>query len=189
MNKQFIGVVLLSTVVAINAEVTTIQGNMKIGFVSASLLLNDSQLGKKIQNELKDRYDSIAHELQSDEQKLVKSSTELQAKKTTLSSEAYDTEENKVKKSAFNLQAKKQEKEEEFKTFSQKKQVEAINSICEAAANIGQQENYDALIDKDSGRVVWNATKNDCTGKLLAALDKKFDQKTKVASTSTKKSA
>ncbi len=187
MKKQFVSLVLLGTVAALNAEtVTPVHTNLKIGFVSSSSLLNDSKFGKQIQNEVKDKFDSISNELQSDEQNLVKSSNELIAKKSILSTEAFEAQENKLKKSAFNLQAKKQEKEEEFKTFSQKKQVEVANTLYQIASDVGPHDGYDALIDKDSGRVVWNDAKNDCTGKLLAALDKKFEQKTKVASNSTK---
>lgn len=190
MNKQLVGLMLLSTFAALNAEsVTPVHTTLKIGFVSAGSLLNESKFGKQIQKELKDKFESISNELQSDKQDLIKSSSELQSKKAILSPEAFEAQENKLKKGAFNFEAKQQEKEEEFKTFSQKKQIEAANFLGKTASVVGPEYGYDALIDKDSGRVVWNDEKNDCTGKLLAALDKQFDQKTKVASTSTKKSA
>lgn len=190
MKKQLIGLVLLSTAFAMNADQVTAVQTSRIGYVSSTAILNESKLGKQLKKELDQKYESIARELQSEEQRLVKASNDLQTKKTTLSTEALESEQNRLKKEAINFQAKRTEKEEEFKTAEQKAQERLIKDILEVAASIGQQDGYDAVVDKESGKVLWTAAKNDCTNKLLAGLDKKFDQTTKVASSgSTKKSA
>jgi len=188
--KNCISLFPLGAVVALNADqVTTVQSS-KTGYVSSSAVLSETKLGKQLKKELDQKYESIARELQTEEQRLVKASNDLQTKKTMLSADALESEQNKLKKEAISFQAKRTEKEEEFKTAEQKAQERLIKDILEVAASIGQQDSYDAVVDKESGKVLWTAAKNDCTSKLLTGLDKKFDQTTKVASSgSTKKSA
>lgn len=197
MNKILASALVMSAVgVAYHAQAVTgvqpatVQPATKIGYISASSVLSDSELGKKLKKELDDKYEKIAKELREMEEGIVRKGTELQAKKGTLSEQAFEAEQSKAKELVRKYESLRQERAEDFKTAEMKANERLVKETLEVAATIGKQGGYDAIVDKDSGRVLWTAEAVDCTKDLLAGLDKKYRaETTKVASAPTKKSA
>jgi Skp family chaperone for outer membrane proteins len=187
---SFSGVARAENAVKPSAAFVAVQAATKMGFIEASAVLKDSKLGKKLKKELDDKYEKIAKELQEKEQEIMRVGNELQAAKGTMSDVAYRDQEKKAKEMVRKFEELRQEKAEEFRTVEMKANEQLVKETLEVASTVGQQGGYDAIVDKDSGKVLWTASKVDCTKDLLVALDKRFDtQVTKVASASTKKNA
>jgi Skp family chaperone for outer membrane proteins len=198
MKKILLGSLLLSAAMVVNAEeakkpaaaVVNVQQATKIGFVSTAAVLGDSSLGKKLKKELDEKYETIAKSLQEKEQEIIRLGNELQAKKSSMSEQAFASEQTKAQEMVRKYEALRQEKGEEFRAVELKANERLVKETLEVAATVGKQGGYDAIVDKDSGKVLWTAEKVDCTKNLIVGLDKKFvAETTKVASASTKKSA
>lgn len=190
MKKLFMGAVLLGMTVLINADnakVTSVQSSLKVGYVSASAILNESDLGKGIKKELEEKYHAVNRELQEDEQRIMKANAELQAKRSTINEQAFEIEQGKLKEMARQFEYNRQTKADELRTVEGKANERLVMVTLEVASDIGQKDNYDMIIDKDSGKPLYVAAKVDCTSRFIQSLNEKVKKdSTTVAAKDTK---
>jgi len=170
------GAALLGMTVLINADdakVTSMQSSLKVGYVSASAILNESDLGKGIKKELEEKYHAISRELQEEEQKIMKANVELQAKRSTINEQAFETEQNKLKEMARQFEYNRQTKADELRTVEAKANERLIKETLEVAEAIGKKDAYDVINDRDSGKPLYVAEKIDRTSTFIKSLNEK----------------
>lgn len=183
------GAALLGMTVLINADdakVTSMQSSLKVGYVAASAILNESDLGKGIKKELEEKYHAVARELQEEEQKIMKANAELQAKRSTINEQVFEAEQNKLKEMARQFEYNRQTKADELRTAEGKANERLVLVTLEVAGDIGQKDGYDLITDKDSGKPLYVAAKVDCTSKFIQSLNEKVRKDSSVTAVAAK---
>jgi len=148
--------------------------DLKIRFVNSIELMRDTEEGKKISLELQETYKKLAEEVQELNKKLEAAAAEYKKKESMLSDSAKETEQKKLMRMQRELEIKAKEAEEEYKLAMQKANDRISKEIIAVAEEIAKEDNLDAIIDKDSGRVLYVADKADHTAKIKDRMNKKF---------------
>lgn len=182
MNKIFMSCALLSTAAMTLLSVdstpgtkttTTTQG--KVGYVSSMEVIGNSKLGNKVKSELDEKFKSSSKEIQSEEQRITKLMQEYKAKESTLSDSAKEAEQTKLMKMRREFDAMVQEKDEEMKRYQQKLNEQLTKEALEAASELAQAENLEAVIDTDTGKVLYVASQVNYTAKFTDKINKRYE--------------
>lgn len=189
MNKVAISCaffVFSTTALAPDATKTVIN---KAGYVSSVAVINESKMGKKIKGELDAKFKASGMEVQKREQEITKALTDYKARETTLSDAARETEQAKLMKMRRDFEAMVQEKDEELKRLQQKYNDQLTKEALQVAAEIGKAKDLDAVIDTDTGKVLYVASSVDYSAEFTSIMNKHYDAENIKKSEPAKKSA
>lgn len=162
------------------------QAGERIAFVDSIYAMRECVEGREAMKQIEAKKEDLTRGLQDDQRKFEKEVKEFEAKQATLSEETRKKEEKRLIKRQGDLQARMQECEEELKALAQRLMERLAKCIEEAAETIAKQANLDAIVDINTGRVIYSAEKVTYTNQLMSHLDK-APSKTNTAVASTDK--
>ena len=184
MNKLFVSCALLSTAVltvicndSVQSTKAASSTSGKVGYVSSMEVIGNSKLGTKVKNELDVKFKSSSKEIQLEEQRITKAMQDYKTKESTLSDSAKEAEQSKLMKMRREFDAMVQEKDEEMKRYQQKLNEQLTKEALEAASELAQAENLEAVIDTDTGKVLYVASHANYTSKFTEKINKRHEAK------------
>ena len=172
---------------ALVADAPKSAGN-NVGYVSSMTVINGSKEGQKIKNELEAKFKSSGMEVQKREQEVTKALADYKAKESTLSDAAKEAEQTKIMKMRRDFEAMVQEKDEELKRLQQKFNDQLTKEALQVAAELGKAKSLDAVVDTDTGKVLYVASHVDYSAEFTTIMNKRYEAEStkKVADTSKK---
>lgn len=187
MNKIFVSCSVFAFVAsALVADVPKAVIN-KAGYVSSMAVINESKVGQKIRKELDEKFKASGMELQKREQEITKALTDYKARESTLSDSKKETEQAALMKMRRDFEALAQEKDEELKRLQQKYNDQLTKEALQVAAELGKAKGLDAVIDTDSGKVLYAASNVDYSAEFTSLMNKRFEAENTKSSADTKK--
>jgi Skp family chaperone for outer membrane proteins len=147
----------------------------KVGYVSSMEVINSSKVGKEIKGKLDAAFKKSGAEVQAEEQKITKAVNEYKVKESDMSDIAKEAEQAKLMKSRRDFEAMVQEKDEEMKRLQAKLNEQLTKEALATAVELAQAEGLDAVIDTDSGKVLFVAPAINYTSKFTDRMNKNYD--------------
>lgn len=148
--------------------------NLKIGYVDAFKIMQESKFGVQTGEELMATNKKWSEEIAAKGREIEQDMMNYEKKKHTMGEESRIREENRLKKAQIDYKAHVEEKNQEFQRQQQKATEAILAQVKDAAAEVARVEKLDVVIDKTTGQVLWNSTKADLSDKIIASMDKKF---------------
>lgn len=149
----------------------------RIDFVHMSELMASSTPGKAVMKELEEQKNMFAKEINEKQQKIAQAEKTLQEKAPTMNPAAQSSESRKIETQKEDLSMLARRKEAEFKDNYMIKTEELFKQAHETVVQVAQAEAVDAVVDAESGRVLYLSNGMNSTGKYLAQLEKNHAQK------------
>lgn len=192
MNKKLLVTALvLSGVCGINAvdtkakakapqakKITSLGEKEKIRFVDSFKVMRECKAGQEANDKLQKQREDLTKKIQSKEAEIKAEIADYQAKAPTLSEEKREGIEKSLVKKQRAYETMLQESEEELKLSMQKLTQRIAQDVEVAVKEIGASIDCDALVDTQTGRVLWVKPNVDVTAQVTKCVDKKS---TKVA--------
>lgn len=147
----------------------------KVGYVSSMEVINGSKVGKEIKGKLDAAFKKSGTEVQAEEQKITKAVNDYKTKESTMSDTAKEAEQAKLMKARRDFEAMVQEKDEEMKRLQAKLNEQLTKEALEISAELAQAEGLDAVIDTDSGKVLYVAPAVNYTNKFTERINKHYE--------------
>lgn len=158
-------------------QVSSISSNINVGYFRASDAMRSSKTGIEAGKELEATRNELTASLQKEGQALEKSMNDFKAKSATMSDTARENEQKKLMKADRDYKGKVEDAETAMKLTMQKTMEALGKEIEQAVAQLAKAKNLDAVIDMDTGRVVYASEKVTYTNDLVASLNKNYDVK------------
>lgn len=168
---------------------TPARKDLKIGYVDAFKIMQESKFGSQAGEELMKTQKAWAEDLNQRGKDFEQARMNFERKRPTMSQDAIIKEESKLKKEQIELQAFVEEKNQEFQRQQAKATESILNQVKEAAAEVARTEKLDVVVDKTTGQVLWNSVQADLSDKIIASMDKKFTSSSKTMVADNKKTA
>jgi Skp family chaperone for outer membrane proteins len=159
----------------------------KVGYISSAEVINSSKIGKETREKLDSAFKKSGAEVTAEEQKVTVAINSYKGKEAAMSDSAREAEQAKLMKMRRDFDALVQEKDEEIKRLQAKLNEQLTKEALNAAETLAKTKNLEAVIDIDSGKVMYAASNVNYTKEFTACIDKNYDSKnnTKVASAKT----
>lgn len=158
-----------------------VRSDLKIVVVDTNQLVAKTQQGNEGRNKLEQKQVQLRQDIQREGQKIERSTTEYNNKKTTLSDAARKEEETKLLRMRGDYERMVQAFEEELKLLASQEQELLIKAIVESAKEYAIANRVDMVVDKASGSVIYSSDKADCTSDLARIMDKNYDHALQLA--------
>ncbi|HEV2916150.1 MAG TPA: OmpH family outer membrane protein [Candidatus Babeliales bacterium] len=129
--------------------------------------------GKEKQQEMEQLQKEATNTLEQQRQASAKRLDAFNAKKDTLSKEAREKEEQELIALSRDLQNEVQKAQERIRHELNKATEELARTAEQAAIEIAKEDNIDLLIEKNTGRVVYNKETYDITNRVTQRMDEK----------------
>lgn len=146
--------------------------NTKFVVIDRNVLLQESPKGKKLSGELKEEFEALTAEYQSDQKDLVARVTALDKQSKVLSKEALAEKKEELEKKKQEYQFKISNKEESLRRKSQTKQHALFEEFEEIIKDLFVKNNWELLVDKNTPGVICKA-ENDKTEMVLKAINER----------------
>lgn len=162
----------------------------KVGYISSSEVISNSKIGKEIREKLDNEFKKSSAEIQAEEQRIAKAVNDFKAKESTMTDSAREAEGAKIMKMRRDFESRVQEKEEEIKHFQAKLNDQFTKEALQAAESLAHKKELDAVVDIDSGKVMYVSSTAVYTKEFTDCLNKNTDaQSAKAAPQGAKNSS
>ncbi len=162
----------------------------KIAFVDSFAIMGECQEGQKARKDIEAKRDLATQEIQNDSKAFEKAKADYLAKSTMMSDSAREKEEKKLIKMERDLKNLVAEKEEELKLDMQIATEMLAHGLEAGVAKLAQNEKFDVIFDKMTGRAIYVADNFNLTEKAIKEVDKNYQiklaQNSKAEAASTK---
>jgi|ADurb_H2B_01_Slu_FD_contig_81_689668_length_598_multi_3_in_0_out_0_1 Skp family chaperone for outer membrane proteins len=180
MKRMYIAAVALVSCAGAVLAADVSKGSGKTAYISSAEIVNSSKQGKEIKAKLDAEFKKSGAEVQAEEQKITKVVNDYKAKESAMNDTAREAEQAKLMKMRREFESMVQEKDEQLKRLQAKLNEELTKEALKTAAEMAQAENLDAVIDVETGRVLYASQNVDYTTKFTERMNKHFDaEKTK----------
>ena len=140
-----------------------------IAVVDVNYLINESNLGKKINTDLQKKQNEISKNFKEEEIKLKEKEQIILSKKNILSADELNKEIN-IFNSEFEIYKKnKNEKLADFEKYKRKKFSEFSNKLNRILADYSKENNLDMILDKKNVLII--KVDNDITDRILKRIN------------------
>jgi len=140
-----------------------------IAVVDVNYLINESNLGKKINIDLQKKQDEISKNLKNEEIKLKEKEKNLLSKKNILSNEEFSKEVNFLNNEFGNYNKNKNEKLANYEKYKREKYSEFLQKLNKILADFSKQNNIDMIMDKKNILII--KVDKDVTDRILEIID------------------
>lgn len=147
------------------ASVAKADDNVKIGYVDFQKALNDVNEGKKAKAQLKTEFEAKQKQLADMEVQLKAMKDDLDKQRLVLSADALREKEENFRKKYMEYGERAKTYEMEFQTKQQKVTGDIVVRLQKIAAEIGQKDSYDIILEKS--QVLYAPTKTDLTSRVI----------------------
>lgn len=147
--------------------------DLKIRYVDAMEIIQNSKVGMKTGQELMDTQKKWADEINTRGKELEKEMVAYEAKRSTMSEASRDKQDKYFAKAKRDYQAYVEEKQADLQKEQAKANDKIFKEVRESAAIVAKAENIDVIVEKMSGQVLYNSSKADFSSKIIANMDKK----------------
>lgn len=146
---------------------------LNIVFVDTFEVMRNCEAGKKATDAIKEEQARMTQILQEEEQLVAKAMKDFSTKNNTpaVTSEWRDAEEKRIMNMRRNLENKAQQFREELEISMQKTSERIAKEVDEAVLALAGD--YDAIVDKMTGRVICAKNERDITDKVMKKIDSK----------------
>ena len=151
--------------------------NINVGYFRASDSMRASKSGIEVGKELQATETELTAALQKEAQALEKSKSEFKAKAATMSETARENELKRLTKAERELQGKVEDAKMAIELEMRKKMEVLGKEVEQAVTQVAKSKNLDALVDIDTGRVIYASEKVTYTNDVVANLNKNYDVK------------
>jgi Skp family chaperone for outer membrane proteins len=152
-------------------SMTTLSGDLNIGFVDSFSAMRESDSGKKASQQLQATQERLANELRNAQEKLMKEANDFQTKQATMSETAREAEQKRLAKAERDLKARGEEAEMEMKLAMQKVTDSLSKEVEVAITKVAKDKKLDAVVDTSTGRVLYVENKANYTSSLVKEMD------------------
>lgn len=140
-----------------------------IAVVDVNYLINETNLGKKINTDLQKKQNEISKNFKEEEIKLKEKEQIILSKKNILSADELNKEIN-IFNSEFEIYKKnKNEKLADFEKYKRKKFSEFSNKLNRILADYSKENNLDMILDKKNVLII--KVDNDITDRILKRIN------------------
>lgn len=176
-------IALLSSTTAI-AETKQI---LNIKVIEGRVLLQDSDKGKSIENNLKVIKDRLEGEIKAIEQKIQSEITAISNKSKLMDADTLEREQDKIMRLKKEHELKLTQSQEEFQRKVNIELGKFQKEVQDTIKDISIKNDWDLVIMKESGEVIYSSEKTDATTEVLQILNKKYSDSKKAATPAVKK--
>lgn len=170
---------LLSLPLAVAAE-NPGAASLKIGLVDFQKVLNSVEQGKKAKEALKAEFDTKQKKLDLQQNELKKIRDEVEKQKLVLSEEALRSKESDYKNKVMDIQKNLGEFRQTLVMKETKLTQLILDNIRKIVAEIGQKENYTLVVEKSQDAVVYAASKDDLTDRVVTIYNQRYKTPLKI---------
>lgn len=168
--KRYLGVVVVAVgVIILAGRLVHADTGFKIGYVDFQKALNDTNEGKKAKAQLKAEFDSKQKQLADLENQLKTMKNELDKQRLVLSADALKEKEETFRKKYMEMNEKMNNYKAELQTKEAKATGDIIARLQKIAADIGQKDSYDMIIEKS--QVLYAPSKTDLTDRVIQSFN------------------
>lgn len=165
----------------------------KFVVIDRNVLLQKSEEGEKLSNELKKEFEALNSEYQADQKDLADRLAAIEKQSKVLSKEALAEKKDELEKKKQEYQFKLSNKEETLRRKLQTKQHALFEKFEEIIKDLFEKNKWELLVDKNTPGVICKSD-NDKTDMVLKAIDEhnkasKTTTKTAQAKTTAPKAA
>jgi len=175
MKRMYIVAVVLISCAGTMLMAEVSKGSGKTVYVSSAEIVTNSKQGKEIKSKLDVEFKKSGAEVQAEEQKITKAVNDYKAKESAMNDAARESEQAKLMKMRREFENMVQEKDEQLKRLQAKLNEELTKEALKTAAEMAQAENLDAVIDIETGRVLYASQNVDYTAKFTERMNKHYD--------------
>lgn len=151
--------------------------DLKITFVESFDTMRKCELGGECGKKLQETRSQLAKSIQEDEQRIAKLEAEFQAKASTLSAMAREKDEKQLRKLKADYTTKLQESEYEMKLAMQASTEELARDMEAAVQRIAKKNNFDAVVDTVTGRVLYVKDELNITSEVIKEMNTDYQVK------------
>lgn len=169
MKRKIITVLVAVMALGLVANVARAEANFKIGCVDFQKALNDVNEGKKAKAQLKTEFDAKQKQLADMENQLKTMKTDLDKQRLVLSADALREKEESFRKKYMEFTEKMNGYKMELQTKESKVTGDIIVRLQKIAADIGQKESYDMILERS--QVLYAPTKTDLTERVIKSFN------------------
>jgi Skp family chaperone for outer membrane proteins len=148
-----------------------------IGFVESFTIMGECEEGKKARQDIEQKRDLAALEIQEESKKFEKSKNDYIAKSTTMTDSARAKAEKDLMKKENDIKMLVAEKEEDLKMDMQLATETLAQGLEAGVAKLAKNENLDVVFDKMTGRAIYVSEKFDYTAKAVKEVNKTYEVK------------
>ena len=157
--------------VVLNAESIT------IAIFDFQKIIDESNIGKTTQKQLRDRGNEFQKRLQSEKEKLEEMNRAYEKEKLVLSPEKQGEKEAEMRNRINDFRRLQNDFEREFKQLEIKSLNKIQKSVIEIANEIGKKENYTLVLERKAAGVIYSSESVDITDSIT----EQYNQKAKKA--------
>lgn len=169
MKRQVLVALAVVLTLGLAASVAKADANFKIGYVDFQKALNDTNEGKKAKANLKTEFDAKQKQLADLENQLKTMKDGLDKQRLVLSADALKEKEEAFRKKYMELNEKMNTYKAELQAKESKATGDIIVRLQKIAAEIGQKDSYDMIIEKS--QVLYAPSKTDLTDRVIQAFN------------------
>lgn len=165
MKRHITAVLVAVMALGLVASVARADSNVKIGCVDFQKALNDVNEGKKAKAQLKAEFDAKQKQLVTMENQLKTMKEELDKQRLVLSADALREKEEAFRKKYMDFTEKMNGYKMELQAKESKVTGDIIVRLQKIAADIGQSESYDMILERS--QVLYAPSKTDLTERVI----------------------
>lgn len=169
MKRHIITVIAAVMALGLVASVARAENNIKIGCVDFQKALNDVNEGKKAKAQLKVEFDAKQKQLGGLENQLKTMKDDLDKQRLVLSADALREKEEVFRKKYMDLNEKMNAFKMELQTKEAKVTGDIIARLQRIAADIGQKESYDVILERS--QVLYAPSNTDLTDRVIQSFN------------------
>lgn len=149
-------------------------GSLVVKVVSGREVLGASDEGRQVELELSQKRTDIDNQGKKMEQELKNDYTNLQNKSKLMDSSALEAQQDKLISKEKGFKAKLESLQEEFGRNVNRILAKFNVKINDKVVSLAKEKNWDLVVLKESGEVIYASDKVDASNDIVAALNKDF---------------
>jgi Skp family chaperone for outer membrane proteins len=153
------------------------RSDLKVRYFDFFASMRECQEGVQEAEKLEAKRKELADGLLAETKKFEQAATKYQAEASTLNDSARAKKEQELAKMDRDRKSSLQSCEEEMKLVMQAITESLAKEIEEAVVQLAQEEGLDAVVDKQTGRVIYTSPKADFTYKVVNKVNKNYSVK------------
>ena len=143
----------------------------KVGVVDLQRCLNESKEGQKISQILKKKKDDLQRRLDAKQRELLELRKELGKQAMMLSMDAQEGKKRTIERKTRELEYLYKDLNEEMARSQGKERKRIFNKLEKIIDKIGSEENYNLIMEKRAGGVLYFSETIDITDQVIKAYD------------------
>jgi len=145
----------------------------KIAYIDLQRALNECKAGKKAKDQITAKYKQLEGEFAAKQRELKKLKDELEKQGSVLSADAKTEKERQYQQKVKDFQRFAKDARDSLGQKENDFSRELIKELVLLVREIGKQENYTLILEKNEGSIIYGAKEVDLTDQLIRRHDQK----------------